>query len=208
MTDEFYEKVDYYHNVQLELAPTIQNVMDAGTTVSVVSKYGFPQTPVIRSRNNESDFVVDTKYSSIGATCAPYDETLPTDYTQQRYPEKNYISPDRKIDASTCAFPDQTWFIKNSSHIGTLSGGTDGEQPLLMWLLCSETQPTVWDNALYPQYSTYLPDGTCVPLTAENDYSVLGDFKQSDGLIDRFRKIMEDYKKIFSLLIRLLKNRV
>ena len=45
-----------------------------------------------------------------------------------------------------------------------------------------------------------------VPLTAENDDSVLGDFKQSEGLIERFRKIMEDYKKIFSLLIWLIKN--
>ena len=206
VTDTFYEKVDYYHNVQLELEPTIRNAMDEGAAIAIVAKYGYPQAPIIRSRDNESDFVVDTKYSSLGATCAPYDETLPADYMQQRFPERNYISPDRKIDASTCAFPDQTWFIKNSTHLGTLSGGTDGEQPLMQWLLESEGQPTVWDDARYPQYSTYLPDGTCVSLTAENDYSVLGDFKQSEDPIARIRKIAEDIQKIFSLLAQMIKN--
>ena len=77
---------------------------------------------------------------------------------------------------------------------------------MLYRLLRCESQPTVWDNAQYPQYSTYLPDGTCAPLTAENDYSVLGDFKQSQSLLDRFRKILEDYRRIFSLLIQMIKN--
>ena len=206
VTDVFYEKVDYYHTVQLELVPTIQNAMDEGVKIAVVAKYGYPQAPLISSRDNESDFVVDTKYSSIGATCAPYDQTLPADYTQQNFTDRNYISPDRKIDASTCAFPEQTWFIKNSTHLGTLSGSTDGEQPMLMWILRSETQPTVWDDPRYPQYSTYLPDGSCVPLTAENDYSVLGDYKQSENLLERIKKIFEDIKTIFSLQIRLIKE--
>ena len=96
--------------------------------------------------------------------------------------------------------------IKNTTHLGTLSGGTDGEQPMLQWILCSEAQPTVWDNAQYPQYSTYLPDGTCVPLTAENDYTVLGDYKQSATPIDRLKKIFEDIGQIFSLLIQMLRG--
>lgn len=204
VTEEFYEKVDYYHTVQTELVPTIQNATDGGTAVSVIVKYGYPQSPIIRGRDHESDFVVDTKYASIGATCAPYDETFPEDYTQQNSPERNFISPDRKIDASTCAFPDRTWFIKNSTHLGTLSGGTDGEQPLINWILRSENQPTVWDDEQYPQYNTYLPDGTCVPLTAENDYSVLGDYQQSEKLTDRFKKILEDIRRIFTLLIRMI----
>lgn len=205
VTDVFYEKVDYYHNVQVHLPEILQAAMDAGIKLADVSKYGYPQAPVIHARDHESDFVVDTKYSSIGATCAPFNTTLPAGYAQQKHPERNYISPDNKIDASTCAFPDRTWFIKNSTHLGTLSGGTGGEQPLLFWLLTQETQPTVWDDPAFPQYMTYLPDGSCVPLTAENDWSALGDYTKETGMLNRIKRIFADWKKIFSLLFRIQK---
>ena len=205
VTDTFYEKVDYYHNVQQNLIAILQAAMDAGVKLADVCKYGYPQAPVIHARDHESDFVVDTKYSSMGATCAPYNAALPDGYTQQKHPEYNYISPDNKIDASTCAFPDRTWFIKNSTHLGTLSGGTDGEQPLLFWLLTQETQPTVRDDPAFPQFMTYLPDGSCVPLTAENDWSALGDYTRETGLQNRIRRILADWKRIFALLFRIEK---
>lgn len=203
VTDVFYEKVDYYHNVQQNLPAILQAAMDAGVKLADVTKYGYPIAPIIRDRTHESDFVVDTKYSSIGATCASYNDTLPADYVQQKHPEKQYLSPDNKIDASTCAFPDQTWFIKNSTHLGTLSGGTDGEQPLLFWLLTQDAQPTVWDDPAFPQYMTYLPDGSCVPLTAETDWSVLGNYTRESGFLPRIRRIFADWKRIFSLLFRI-----
>lgn len=206
VSDVFYEKVDYYHNVQLNIPTIIRTAMDAGVKIVDVVKYGYPIAPIIRDRNHESDFVVDTTYSSIGATCAAYNETLPEGYVQQKHPEKNYISPDNKIDASTCAFPDQTWFIKNSTHLGTLSGGTDGEQPLLLWLLTRETQPSVWDDPAFPQYMTYLPDGTCAPLTAETNWSVLGNYKKEDGFLARLKRIFADWKQIFSLLVQSVKK--
>ena len=205
VTDVFYEKVDFYHDVQLGLIPLLQSVADGGVSLSVVSKYGYPQMPVIRSRANDSDFIIDTKYSSLGATVAHYDETLPADYTQAKYPERNYMSPDRKIDASTCAFPDWTWFIKNSNHSASLSGGTDAEKPMLQWLLTAEGQPTVWDDPAYPQFCVYLPDGTFAPLTAENDWSMLGDFRRTGSLWERIKKIFADFGKILSILYRLIR---
>ena len=33
-----------------------------------------------------------------------------------QYPEYNFMSPEWNIDASTCAFPFRTWFIKNVGH--------------------------------------------------------------------------------------------
>lgn len=205
VSDVFYEKVDYYHDVQLRIPAIIQTAMDAGMKIVDVCKYGYPIAPIIRDRDHESDFVVDTKFSSIGATCAAYNETLPEGYVQQQHPEKNYISPDNKIDASTCAFPDQTWFIKNSTHLGTLSGAIDGEQPLLRWILTCEIQPTVWDDPAYPQYMTYLPDGTCAPLTAETDWSVLGDYTRKEGFLARLQQIFADLKKIMTLLFQSIK---
>lgn len=206
VTDVFYEKVDYYHEAQAALVPTIERLSGEGLRLSVISKYGYPLAPIVESRRDESDFVVELKYTSLGATCAAFDETLPEDYVQAAHPEKNYISPNRKIDASTCAFPDRTWFIKNSSHLGTLTGDTGCENELMQWLLTNETQPTVWDNPEYPQYLSYFADGTFGPLTAENDWSILGDYQKKSSLIDRLKKILEDYVRLFKALFGLLKE--
>ena len=45
-----------------------------------------------------------------------YGKTLGEDYQQAKYGETNLISPDNKIDASTCLFPFNTWFIKGLDH--------------------------------------------------------------------------------------------
>lgn len=92
--------------------------------------------------------------------------------------------------------------MKNSGA----SGGTDGEQPLLLWLLTRETQPSVWDDPAFPQYMTYLPDGTCATLTAEMNWSVLGNYKKEDGFLARLKRIFADWKQIFSLLVQSVKK--
>ena len=51
--------------------------------------------------------MIDTKYTSLGATVAPFGGELESG---------KRLSPDKQIDASTCMFPDQTWFIKNLRH--------------------------------------------------------------------------------------------
>ncbi len=205
VTEEFYEKVDFYHTVQEHEVETMQSVMDKGVGLSVVAKYGYPLAPIVESRHTESDFVVDAKYSSMGATCAPYNETLPADYVQAMHPEKDYISPDRKIDASTCAFPEQTWFIKNSMHTDTVTGKpekTPEEQKMLQWILCADGQPTVRDNPDYPQYMVYLPDGHLVPLTEENNCDLLGNTVRETSFTGRIKRIFEDLQSLFLLPIK------
>ncbi len=208
VSDVFYEKVDFYHNVQLHLNETLQKAIDDGLPLSIVAKYGYPLMPIVSSRNNDSDFVVDIKYSSLGATAANYNETLPDSYVQQRFPEKNYISPDRKIDASTCAFPDQTWFIKNSTHLDTIAGKpetTVDEQHMLQWILCADGQPTVWDNPAYPQYMVYLADGSLAPLTAENDCAVIGNTTREATVPERIQRILADLRNMLTLPFKAIK---
>ena len=206
VSDVFYEKVDYYHEAQAALVPTVERLSGEGLQLSVISKYGYPLAPIVESRREESDFVVELRYTSLGATCADFDQTLPKDYVQAAHTERNYISPDRKIDASTCAFPDRTWFIKNSSHLGTLTGSTGCEDEMMQWILTREQQPTVWDDPAYPQYLSYFADGTFGPLTAENDWSILGDYQKKTNPLDRLKKIFEDYVRLFKAIFGLLKN--
>ena len=208
VTDKFYEKVDFYHTVQEHEIETFQSVMDKGVGLSVVAKYGYPLAVIVESRHTESDLVVDAKYSSLGATCAPYNETLPADYVQAKHPEKNYISPDRKIDASTCAFPDQTWFIKNSMHTDTITAKpemTQEEQKMLQWILCSKKQPTVWDNPEYPQFMVYLPDGSLAPLTEENNCDILGNTVREETTPARIQRVLDDLKHVGLVALKSIK---
>ncbi len=208
VSDKFYEKVDFYHTVQEHEIETFSSVMKKGVGLSVVAKYGYPLAVIVESRHNESDLVVDAKYSSLGATCAPFNGTFPASYAQARHPEKNYISPDRKIDASTCAFPDRTWFIKNSMHTDTVTAQplkTVEEQQMLQWLLCAEKQPTVWDNPAYPQFMVYLPDGHLAPLTAENNCDLLGNTVREETFPAQLKRILADLRQIVILPFKTIK---
>ena len=82
--------------------------------VYVIARYGWSSMPATPYYNSQGDGTVDVKYSSFGATAAEYEKTLPADYLAAA--EEKYISPDRSIDASTCLFPDQTWFVRNLPH--------------------------------------------------------------------------------------------
>ncbi len=91
---------------------------DYGVQFAVIAGYGIPIPPLGVNHNDNGDSTVDTKNSSLGATVAGLFDTLSDEYIAERveagYGE--YISPDKKIDASTCIFPETTWFIKNKHH--------------------------------------------------------------------------------------------
>ncbi len=91
---------------------------DYGVEIAVIAGYGIPIPPLGVNHDDTGDIVVDTRSSSLGATTAGLFDTLSQQYIDERvaagYGE--YISPDGKIDASTCIFPETTWFVKNKHH--------------------------------------------------------------------------------------------
>lgn len=93
-------------------------VKDYGVEIGIIAGYGLVNPPIIESVDMTGDIVVDTKSASFGATTAGVFDTLPQDYIDKQVAAGNgkYISPDGKIDASTCLFPETTWFIKNKHH--------------------------------------------------------------------------------------------
>ncbi len=143
------EKIDFYHyEVQQSAAEILTEAQANGTTIYNVVGYDIQRTPLVTAYRNTSDGTVDTQYASLGATCSYIDEYLPDDYQQAMYPETKYISPDRKIDASTCILPDQTWFIKGMLHSTT----HDGHDEMYKVMFNSEHQMTVHENGKYPQF--------------------------------------------------------
>ena len=88
---------------------------------------------------------------SVGATVANLWETLGDGYVQAIDDGHNHLSPDNRIDASTCALPDHTWFINEMVHCTT----HDGHSALYRWFFESdnnETPVNVFSNPSYPQF--------------------------------------------------------
>ena len=66
--------------------------------------------PIFADCNNTSDGTAETYLTSFGATTADLGKNLSADYLASVIEaNKKYVSPDEKIDASTCVLPDTTW---------------------------------------------------------------------------------------------------
>jgi len=146
------ERIDNYHyNVQRHIGEFIGSAMESGIHFGIVAKYGNQITPVIESWDEMNDAVIDTKYASFGATCSTLEGTLGDGYVQAVADGHNHLSADGQIDASTCAYPEQTWFVRELFHMHSC-GDYDR---LITELLYAPEQMTVFDNPDYPQFLLY-----------------------------------------------------
>jgi len=155
-------KIDAYNEIQTNAKSIVETAQKTGMNFAIVCGYNRQIAP-INDNLNTSDMVVDTKYASGGATCADYlaafsdwDYGGKGAYQQAKKDGHYHVSWDYKVDASTCMFPEQTWFIKNLQHVayGTYEG--DGTCDIVMWLLSMDEQHTVFtDKENYPQFNLY-----------------------------------------------------
>lgn len=127
-----YAKIQNYHNVQGRCRDNLKKFADNGGEIAVVANYAVPGIPVTSMLHNETDILIDLKYTSIGATIADHGEEV------EGYGE--YISADRQIDASTALFPDNTWYVKNILHMN-YAYGTEATK-FVAYLATSEEAPT------------------------------------------------------------------
>lgn len=112
----FISKCDeYYNKVQLRRVETLKFLEEMGIDFYMISKYNFPDFPVYEGATALSDGNTTVYRQSFGATCADHGEILSDKYVKS-LADKRYLSPDRKIDASTCLFPETSYFIKNLHH--------------------------------------------------------------------------------------------
>lgn len=146
------EKIENYNTaVRKNLPDLFKSIADNGN-IGVVSKYGYQIIPVCEARDEIGDQLGSVYRTSYGATTAKVYDTLSDKYIASKISEGNgkYISPDKKIDASTCQFPDNTWFVKGSSH----SNWTSVERHMLMEIASADRQLTV-DDFTYSQYMVW-----------------------------------------------------
>lgn len=199
VSDEFIEKIDYYHNVQAKNQEILDGVIENGGHLAIIAKYGSTIPPVCVSQLNIGDMVIDTIYTSYGATCALANSDLGNDYTQAASCGHNHISADNMIDASTCTYPEYTWFVKDLMH----ADHTAAQWELIRFIFASEAQPTVADSDAYPQFLISI-DEKIVPLTTENDSGKYG--SNEDAQEGFFAKIISFLKSFFNTIKNFLAN--
>lgn len=160
------EKIDRYHyDVQGKRDDIIADAMANGVNFAILSNYGKGALPIGEECDSQSDFLIETKHTSLGATCAAYGETLGEDYVQAIDDGHNHLSADGMIDASTCSFPEITWFVKDMVH----TWYTDGYDEFVYKLIYTEGQETIHTYAEYPQFLVNNQETEELePLTAEN----------------------------------------
>ncbi len=144
------ERVTRYHNAQVNAKNIIETARQNGVAVAIVSNYGVCSMPLIGDTTYQSDMLIDSANTSGGATFAPFGETFADGYKQKVDDSHNHLSPDGVVDASTCMFPEYTWFVSGFTHWNTC-------EEFINWLYWYDGQPTVWDNPDYPQFLTGNP---------------------------------------------------
>ena len=156
-------RIDRYHyKVQQRAKKILDAALKSGCFVTVLANYGKYGIPVTSSKLCSNDYLIDTSLSSGGAVCADIGTTLPEGYRQKVKDGHDHISPDRRIDASCCMYPEYTWFTRNMGHLDFPFGSQGSE--FLMWLVLADQQPTVWTNERYPQFMTFdRPSGILLP---------------------------------------------
>lgn len=188
------DRIDAYHyNVQYRAADILREANET-VKIYIIAGYDVQRTPLVEAYMNTSDGTVDTKYASVGGTCADYGTTFEDGYVQKIDDGHNHLSADGMIDASTCALPESTWFINDMLHSTT----HDGHDEFYTWLLTSDEQQTVHSNEKYPQFmQNDIPDQTFDKVSKADPVE---EFKASPSFTN--------FAKLVNYLFNLLKEKL
>ena len=166
-------KADDYHYNMLPLRDVMLKEMDAmDKPVYIIGDYGDQAAPISEESNLAGDSYSTVFRQTLGATSSTVAGTLSKSYIAAQTAKGlgNYISPDKQIDASTCLFPDQTWFVKNLHHNVNVPGLSN----MIHTLAFAPERVTVNSLEAYPQFLN-CPGASCtvfVPALAKNENDV------------------------------------
>ena len=147
------EKTDRYYNIQKNAGATLKKLSDEGMNIFVISGYNLELPAAVGHYKLSSDNIIQSSSTSIGGTFADVGSVLSKDYKPAI--DSSYISPDGIVDAGTCALPDNTWFVKNQSHL-TLQASVNDIIGMCVELVTNDeiTDARV-NNGGYPQFLEY-----------------------------------------------------
>ncbi len=214
----------YQDNVMAKFPQTLENCRQLGMRVAIFSKYNIPMIPLSPASDMQADGTVQLTTMSLGATSDVIDGTMSNSYINKLKDENmntfvnesrnkgtkiyldsntnaaaikrsNYLSKDNMVDASTCQYPDYTWFIKGCPHASYPSQINQ----LFLTIFRSPTQYTVTTDPNFPQFMVFDKDNDQVSAVTgpdagkkEEQTASSSFFKKiADWIIDFVNKIMK-----------------
>ncbi len=191
----FISKADeYYYTVQVNVEETMLEMKEAGINFNIFVKYNFPEFPLYEGATTQGDGDTSVYRQSFGATAADYGKVLSAYYLSEVSEDNmKYISPDKKIDASTCLFPETTWFVKDLHH--------NYFYPLQEPSVEIMRYDLTVDNEKYPQYMVNVNNESLTPLEVTD-----ADFdKEESGFLDA---IVNFFKNFINVIIKMIKEEI
>ena len=187
-----HDKIFAYRNAMANIADNLKAAKKDGVKVCLTCGYNVQRTPLVSLWRSTSDGTVDTRYASLGATCGSVKEPLDDAYLNALR-NRAYLSPDNMIDASTCALPDCTWFVRDWLHCN----GNAGVDALFDLVMTSE-EVGVRVFEAFPQFLEADDDADTVrPVTGAPD--AWRRLKTSPSYLNFIRFLFSLVKRLFSL---------
>ncbi len=163
-------QIEEYHAIQFRASENIIAAKKAGVNVAVVSGYGMQSLPFTKSGTIETgDRVVDTRYSGYGAETAFLNDIFVgkgltsqliddghdhTDRAKNLFPFglRQFIGA--QVDASTCALPENTWFVYGFKN-GYWNHESDSIYYFMTWLGLADKERTIHQDPYFPQFMVF-----------------------------------------------------
>ncbi len=171
------KKLDRYQKNVMSVWPqTLKRLVDKeGLRIAIFSKYNTPLTPLSKEDSQQADGTVELETMSLGAKAAPIGETYSAEEIRdlKNRGRSRYLSPDNRVDATDCLFPDYTWFIRDVAH----DAYPKTINRLFMDIFHSKTQVTVWNNTRgIPQFVAFnKEDGLIYRILGPNSLQAIPD---------------------------------
>ena len=140
------EKTDRFMKAQKNIRNIFAERQAAGTKIYACSGYGMRIMALSASDTIQTDTVLSTASTSLGAACAPRGQKLPA----SALTKDSRLSPDGSVDASTGFFRDTTWYIKGQVHNDTCFNDT--VQKLVCRVMTDENFKDVFSDPALPQF--------------------------------------------------------
>ena len=148
-------KADRFYKAQKDYEKLFLLQKERGVTFFTICGFGKKLLPFIKSKDTNSDTVIDLASASLGAYTAADGEVLSEDYKRKTTrcgdENHNHISPCRTVDAGAGLFPDTTWYFSGQIHDDIAYH--DVALSLCCEILSNKEFKDVYSNPLYPQFN-------------------------------------------------------
>ena len=152
---------DQFQEARLDLKDNILAAVNDGVKVNFISgsnlafgEQEYSYFGIMQSSGKvNSDGIINltsTTLDATGTVSDPFPAGYRQRYTNPLYPDYSYISPDRRIDASTALLPDNTWIFLNQHHE---VGNNDVVLNLAKDLLLEKVTSVHSDPVNHPQFN-------------------------------------------------------